>query len=57
MRFSLNGQSWNERCKCGNTVWVDCKFIVEGMNSPSITKHWYNKDGNLLKITGGKNNN
>lgn len=52
MRSHMHGQSWYERCKCGRTIWIDCKFYVEGRNSPQITKTWFDREGNIERVTG-----
>lgn len=52
-----SGKHWIERCKCNRLLVIDCKFVVEGSNSPQITKTWFDKDGNIEKVTGYKTNN
>lgn len=53
VKDTLNGKKWFEKCRCGRTVLVDCNLIVEGANSPRIKKHWYDKEGNFERTTGG----
>ena len=56
VRHKANGQQWIERCRCMKFVSVDYRYFVEGHNSPTVTKYWYNKEGDLDRVTGYRNN-
>lgn len=43
---------WIEKCKCGRIVIVDCKLFNRDSNSPTVTKAWFNSDGEFEKETG-----
>lgn len=42
---------WTERCRCSRTVQVNVKWIEA---KPFMTKTWFDQDGNIVKITGDK---
>jgi hypothetical protein len=52
IKSTKNGQTWWERCRCGNNVIIDATFIVEGSNFPRQTRTWFDSDGNMTNITG-----
>lgn len=49
-----NGKRWIDKCKCGRIVVIDCRFMIDGSNSPGISKSWFDSDGNLERVTGYK---
>lgn len=46
------GMRWIERCRCGSAVQCEHSFAVGGNRSETV-KHWFNREGDLERITGG----
>ncbi|SRR6266487_7191169 len=45
-------RNWEERCRCGRIKAIDCKFDATEQKSPTRTIRWYDREGNLLRVTG-----
>jgi hypothetical protein len=42
----------HERCSCGRTKRIDCKFDLVELKSPKLLVSWFDKEGNLERVTG-----
>ena len=51
---SQTGIRWIERCRCGRMVDVDRTYIVEGSKFPTVRRCWFDREGNLVRVTGTK---
>lgn len=49
------GMRWIERCRCSCTIQCDNSFEF-GSSKAKTVKHWFDREGNLLRITGEKVN-
>lgn len=53
LRHTQKGERWLERCHCGKVVMVDCILDDMQAKSPEMRRAWFNKNGDLVKVTGG----
>ena len=52
IKMTGSHQQWAERCRCGRIKVVDWNMMGDGLNSPTMVKHWFDVDGSLHKKTG-----
>ncbi len=46
-----SGLRWIERCRCGCTINCDATFAM-GRATAQTVKHWFDRNGQLINITG-----
>lgn len=59
-RTVLRGEkvsSWNERCRCGRTIFVEHSFLADDKTvRPVVRKTWFYPNGDFWRTTGMKDN-
>lgn len=52
LQHTGNGSNWTERCRCGSSVVVEQTFRVGERFAARMIKTWFDRYGNVLKVTG-----